>query len=171
MSEATLYLVTIGIAVAALFLSALSLYLQRRDKRGRLIISPSITVFGLPIPRGDAGIPSVDVPTLLVHFANPGESAVNVRKVELSGKAIGTVELAEHHAMYTELSKPFTVNPKDGHDLHVRGQTLLNKLRETSAPSSFKARVHAIDELNRVHKSKTFEIDRKRLREADHSSA
>ena len=168
MSELGRFWISTGIAILALLVSALSIFLQRRDKRGRLVVSPSIRSTGLPIPEeGKPGISMIEVPSLVVHLANPGETPVNVRSLYLVTSFSSPVELKEHHAMYGEYQLPFTVEPQGGHDVHVRGKTLLSKFDWESPPPTFRARIHVHDELRKIHKSRPFEIDVHALREGE----
>ena len=166
MTDAARFWISTGIACLALGLSTLSLLLQRRDKRGRLVVSPSVRKVPLPIPvKGEPGIASIEVPCLVVHLANPGETPVNVRGIFLDQEGGPAIELKEHHAMYVEYGVPFTVEPQDGHDLHVRGITLAGKLGDLSLRRTIRVRVEARDELGRVHRSKPFSIEADSLRE------
>jgi hypothetical protein len=113
----------------------------------------------------------IEVPSLVVHLANPGETPVNVSALYLVSSMASPVELKEHHAMHGEYQTPFTVEPQGGHDVHVRGKTLLGKFDWGSPPTTFRARVYVHDEVRRIHKSKPFVIEVDALRERESQSS
>ncbi len=115
--------ITTVIAALALFLSIMNFITQRKDKRPRLLVHPSIRRAGLPLV-SDSGFPAQDVPAMVVHIANPSEKAINVKKVELHLPGGRTIQLGQHHALHQDYWRPFSVSPWDGYDIHVLGERL-----------------------------------------------
>ncbi len=115
--------ITTAIATLALLLSIMNFITQRRDKRPRLVVHPSIRLVGLPLA-SESGLSTQDVPALVVHISNPSEKAINVKKVELRLPGEQTIQLFRHSALYPNYWRPFAVSPWNGDNIHVLGERL-----------------------------------------------
>jgi len=84
MTDDVRFWATTTIASVALILSLLSLYLQWRKTRPQLRVSLAVHPLALPLP-SDEGVRPQNVPSVIIHIANPSDSAVHIRHVIFKG--------------------------------------------------------------------------------------
>ncbi len=167
MIDNTRFWITTSVAIAALMLSILNSYWQWRQWRPHLVVTATLRPAALPLPSSThPGNASREVPCLVVHVANPSDKAAHVTVVRLRLPGRKSIELGEHHAMYGELNRPFSVEAWGGHDVYVRGKTFLDKLLRESFQGRVVASVEAEDELGRIYRSRTFALQFEQLQEA-----
>jgi hypothetical protein len=157
MTDDARFWITTAVATVALILSVVNSYNQWRTTKPRLLVNAIIRPAAIPLPTAD-GIGPREVPCLVIHLANPTDKPVYVKQVLFQSAGREAVELGEHHAGYGELTRPFTVDPWGGQDLHVRGKTLLEKLHVTSVPTQIRATVVVLDELRTSYRSRPFQF-------------
>jgi hypothetical protein len=152
-----------AIAVAALLLSGLSLYLQSRQRRPAVRVTAEVETHSLPVGV-DSFSPMAprDVPVLSVRFINPSERPVHVSDVAL---ALGGVmlPLIEFNALYKGLRQPFTVEPLRSHNFVVRGVDLGDLLHSKGISGSPRVRIVAHDEAGKTHRSPELSLEVQKL--------
>lgn len=157
------------IAALALLLSIMNFITQRRDKRPRLLVHPSMQRVGLPLA-SDSGFPTQDAPAMVVHIANPSENPINVKKVELRLPGEQTIQLFQHNALYQDYWRPFAVSPWNGHNIHVLGERLAAQIREVTESRRVRSIVVVHDELGNTYQSNNFDIGLDKFHEQQPSS-
>jgi len=141
--------VTAVVAVLALFLSCLSLYLQRRDKKPHLRLEPSVVHQDFSVIYNGT---SHERPGLAIHILNAGERQVHIKAIYLAVGKNTKIEVVCHHPS----REASTIEPHRSHECVMAGGELAERLERMGFEGRIRSRIEVRDELGRRYKSQWF---------------